>query len=99
MAGITYKPAGYATLTFLKGGFASLAAGTGNTGNVLFDTEFALGKWFDKFNGMRISAGSSTAFLDNEDSGSNRDFNISLNIDYLCSLTRLFSDRTAMCST
>ena len=76
-----------------KGGFASLAAGTGNTGNVLFDTEFALGKWFDKFNGMRISAGSSTAFLDNEDSGSNRDFNISLNIDYLCSLTRLFSDR------
>ena len=90
MAGITYKPAGYATLTFLKGGFASLAAGTGNTGNVLFDTEFALGKWFDKFNGMRISAGSSTAFLDNEDSGSNRDFNISLNIDYLCSLTRLF---------
>lgn len=93
MAGITYKPAGYATLTFLKGGFASLAAGTGNTGNVLFDTEFALGKWFDKFNGMRISAGSSTAFLDNEDSSSNRDFNISLNIDYLCSLTRLFSDR------
>ena len=93
MAGLTYKPAGYTTLTFLKGGFASLAAGTGNTGNVLFDTEFALGKWFDKFNGMRISAGSSTAFLDNEDSGSNRDFNISLNIDYLCSLTRLFSDR------
>lgn len=93
MAGITYKPAGYTTLTFLKGGFASLAAGTGNTGNVLFDTEFALGKWFDKINGMRISAGSSTAFLDNEESGSNRDFNISLNIDYLCNLTRLFSDR------
>lgn len=89
MAGITYKPAGYATLTFLKGGFASLAAGTGNTGNVLFDTEFALGKWFDKFNGMRISAGSSTAFLDNEDSGSNRDL-ISASTLTICAASQGF---------
>lgn len=99
MAGITYKPAGYTTLTFLKGGFASLAAGTGNTGNVLFDTEFALGKWFDKFNGMRISAGSSTAFLDNEDSGSNRDL-ISASTLTICAASQgFFPIGTATCST
>ena len=69
-------------------GFASIAAGTGNTGNILVNTEFALGKWFGKshINGIRISAGSSTAFVDNDNDGADRDFNVNLCVDYLCNL-------------
>ena len=95
MLGITYKPSGFSQSRMLHNGFASIAAGTGNTGNVLVNTEFALGKWFGKsqINGIRISAGSSTAFLDNDDGGANRDFNVNLCADYLCNLTTLFSDR------
>lgn len=92
MVGIIYKLVGYVILIFFKGGFVLLVVGIGNIGNVLFDMEFVLGKWFDKFNGMWISVGSSIVFLDNEDSGSNCDFNISFNIDYLCSFIRFFFD-------
>ena len=62
---------------------------------MLFNTEFALGKWFgrSRINGVRISAGSSTAFLDSDDSGADKDFNINLCADYLCNLTTLFADR------
>lgn len=95
MVGVTYKPAGSSELSFLRDGFVSVSAGTGNTGNTLFNTEFALGKWFGKsrINGVRLSAGSSTAFLDNEDGAGRRDFNVNLCADYLCNLTTLFSDR------
>lgn len=95
MLGITFKPAGSSSLGFLRNGFASASAGIGNTGDVLFNTEFALGKWLGKsrVNGIRISAGSSTAFLDNEDGAGRRDFNVNLCADYLCNLTTLFSDR------
>lgn len=94
MVGITYKPSGYSQSWLLHNGFASIAAGTGNTGDMLFNTEFAVGKWFGKglISGVRVSAGSSTAFLDNE-GGTDRDFNINLCADYLCNLTRLFADR------
>ncbi len=95
MVGITYKPSGFSQSWLLQNGFASISAGTGNTGNMLFNTEFALGKWFGKsrINGIRISAGSSTAFLDSDDSGADKDFNINLCADYLCNLTTLFADR------
>lgn len=95
MIGITYKPAGFSRSRLLQNGFASIAAGTGNTGNVLVNSEFALGKWFGKsqVNGIRISAGSSTAFLDNHDGGPDREFNVNLCADYLCNLTALVSDR------
>lgn len=95
MIGITYKPAGFSQSRLLQNGFASIAAGTGNTGNVLVNSEFALGKWFGKsqINGIRISAGSSTAFLDNHDGGPDREFNVNLCADYLCNLTALVSDR------
>lgn len=95
LAGITYKPSGFSQSRLLKNGFASISAGTGNAGNILFNTEFALGKWFGKphINGIRISAGSSTAFLDNTHNGASRDFNINLCADYLCNFTTLFSDR------
>lgn len=79
----------------LRNGFSSIAAGIGNTRNVLVNTEFALGKWFGKnnVNGVRVSAGSSTAFLDNDLEGAKRDFNVNLCADYLCNLTKLFADR------
>lgn len=95
MIGITYKPSGFSQSQLLQNGFASIAAGTGNTGNVLVNSEFALGKWFGKslVNGIRISAGSSTAFLDNHDGRSDREFNVNLCADYLCNLTALVSDR------
>ena len=95
MVGITYKPSGFSQSWLLQNGFASISAGTGNTGSILFNTEFALGKWFGKsrINGIRISAGSSTAFLDNDDSGADKDFNVNLCTDYLCNLTTLFADR------
>lgn len=95
MLGFTYKPSGTSQSTLLRNGFASIAAGAGNTGNVMVNTEFALGKWFGKnhINGIRISAGSSTAFLDNDLGGAKRDFNVNLCADYLCNLTTLFADR------
>lgn len=95
MLGITYKPAGFSQARVLQNGFASLSVGTGNTGNVLVNTEFALGKWFgkSKINGIRISGGSSTAFLDSGVNETNRDFNVNLCADYLCNLTTLFSNR------
>lgn len=95
MVGITYKPSGFSESQLLQNGFVSLSVGTGNTGNMLVNTEFALGKWFGKsqVNGIRISAGSSTAFLDSGVSGTSRDFNVNLCADYLCSLTALLSDR------
>ncbi|GCB34784.1 hypothetical protein KGMB02408_17290 [Bacteroides faecalis] len=95
MLGITYKPSGFSQSGLLRNGFASIGAGMGNTGNMLFNTEFALGKWFGKprINGIRISAGSSTAFLDNDLGGVKREFNVNLCADYLCNLTTLFSDR------
>lgn len=95
MLGITYKPSGFSQSRMLRNGFASISVGAGNTGNVLVNSEFALGKWFGKhhINGIRISAGSSTAFLDNEQGGASRDFNVNLCADYLCNLTTLFSDR------
>lgn len=95
MLGITYKPSGFSQSRMLQNGFASIAVGMGNTGNVLVNSEFALGKWFGKsrVSGIRISAGSSTAFLDNDDGGANRDFNVNLCVDYLCNLTTLFSNR------
>ena len=79
----------------LRNGFSSIAAGVGNTGNVLVNTEFALGKWFgkDNLNAIRISAGSSTAFLDNDLDGAKRDFNVNLCVDYLYNLTKLFANR------
>lgn len=94
MMGITYKPSGFSQSRLLHNGFASIAAGTGNTENLLVNTEFALGKWFGKhhINGIRISAGSSTAFLDNDNGGTKRDFNVNLCADYLCNMTTLFSD-------
>ena len=63
MIGFTYKPSGTSESSLLRNGFASISAGTGNTGNMLVNTEFAVGKWFGKshINGIRISAGSSTA--------------------------------------
>lgn len=101
LVGITYKPSGFSQTQLLQNGFASLGIGTGNTGNLLFNTEFALGKWFDNVNGVRISAGSSTAFIDNDDTilagdaaGADRDFNINLCADYLCNLTTLLSGQT-----
>ena len=95
MVGFTYKPSGTSESLLLRNGFASIAAGTGNTGNVLVNTEFAVGKWFGKsqINGIRISAGSSTAFLNSNDSEVKRDFNVNLCADYLCNLTTLFADR------
>lgn len=95
MLGVTYKPSGTNGSMLLRDGFASIAAGTGNTGNVLVNSEFALGKWFGKsrINGIRISAGSSTAFLDNDLGGAKRDFNVNLCADYLCNLTTLFANR------
>lgn len=95
MIGFTYKPSGTSESLLLRNGFASISAGTGNTGNVLVNTEFAIGKWFGKshINGIRISAGSSTAFLDSNDSEVKRDFNVNLCADYLCNLTTLFADR------
>lgn len=93
--GITYKPSGTSQSTLLRNGFASIAAGTGNMGNTLVNSEFALGKMFGehRINGIRISAGSSTAFLDNDNDGAKRDFNVNLCADYLCNLTALFADR------
>lgn len=93
MAGITYKPSGFSKSKLLQNGFASLAVGTGKTGNILFNTEFAIGKWFDRTSGIRISTGSSSAFKDNSDSKNPRDFNINLNADYLCNLTYLLSEK------
>ena len=91
MLGITYKPSGFSQSWLLRDGFASIGAGVGNTGDALFNTEFALGKWLDKgkVNGIRVSAGSSTAFLDT-DGGKGRDFNVNLCADYLCNLSALF---------
>ena len=98
MIGITYKPSGYAESSLMRNGFASLAVGTGNTGGVLFNTEMALGKRLDDISGVRISAGSSTSFLRKVEEGSmydvvasNKDFNISLNADYLCNMSNLFA--------
>lgn len=98
MVGITYKPSGFAESKLLRNGFASLAAGTGKTDGVLFNTEFALGKWLDEVSGIRVSAGSSTSFLKRVEEGSmydakpsDKDFNISLNADYLCNLSNLFA--------
>lgn len=98
MIGITYKPSGFAESELLRNGFASLAAGTGKTEGVLFNTEFALGKWLNDVSGVRISAGSSTSFLKRVEEGSmhdtrpsSKDFNISLNADYLCNLSNLFA--------
>lgn len=95
MIGLTYKPSGFSQSWLLRDGFASIAAGTGNTGNMLFNTEFMLGKWLEKehINGVRIAAGSSTAFLENHDGKGDRDFNVNLCVDYLCNLSNLFSDR------
>lgn len=95
MIGFTYKPSGTSESSLLRNGFASISAGTGNTGNMLVNTEFAVGKWFGKshINGIRISAGSSTAFLDSNDSEVKRDFNVNLCADYLCNLTTLLADR------
>lgn len=98
MIGVTYKPSGFAESSLLRNGFASLAVGTANTGGILFNTEMALGKWLDDVSGVRISAGSSTSFLKKVEEGSmydavasNKDFNISLNADYLCNLSNLFA--------
>ena len=95
MVGITYKPAGFGKSKLLQHGFASIAAGMGNTGDIAFNTEFALGKWFEKpgINGVRLSAGSSMAFLENEDGKGKRNCNVNLSVDYLCNLTTLFADR------
>lgn len=95
MLGITYKPSGFSQSQLLRHGFASLSAGMGNTGDLAVNTEFALGKWFEKpnINGIRISAGSSTMFLDNFDGRGKKDFNVNLCLDYLCNLTNLFADR------
>lgn len=98
MIGITYKPSGFAESSLLRNGFASIAVGTANTGDLLFNTEMALGKWLDDVSGVRISAGSSTSFLKKVEEGSmydavlsSKDFNISLNADYLCNLSNLFA--------
>lgn len=95
MVGITYKPSGFSSSSLLKHGFASIAAGMGNTGNMAFNTEFGIGKWFGMpgINGVRISVGSSTAFLDNFGGNPQRDFNVNLSVDYLCNLTTLFTER------
>lgn len=95
MAGITYKPSRFSQSNLLQNGFASLGVGIGNTGDLLLNTELALGKWFGKgrVNGVRISVGSSTAFLENYDGVSDKDFNINLSADYLCNLTAWFADR------
>lgn len=95
MVGITYKPSGFSQSQILKYGFASIAAGMGNTGDIAVNTEFAIGKWFEKpnINGIRISAGSSTVFLENFDGRGKKDFNVNLCADYLCNLTNLFADR------
>lgn len=93
--GVTYKPSGTSQSTLLRNGFASVAIGTGNMGNILVNSEFSLGKMFGKhcINGVRISAGSSTAFLDNNVGEAKRNFNVNLCADYLCNLTTLFADR------
>lgn len=99
VAGITYKPSGFSESQLLQNGFASVAGGVGNTQGFLFNTEFALGKWFGKglFNGVRVSVGSSTVFLETYDSkGENLrdpDFNVNLCVDYLCNFTRLFTGK------
>jgi len=95
VAGITYKPSGFSSSSLLKHGFASIAAGMGNTGNMAFNTEFGIGKWFGMpgINGVRISVGSSTAFLENFNGNPQRDFNVNLSVDYLCNLTTLLADR------
>lgn len=95
MLGITYKPSGFSKLSIPLHGFASVAAGVGNTGDIAVNTEFAVGNWFDKphINGIRISAGSSTAFLENFDGRGKRDFNVNVCVDYLCNLTTLFANR------
>lgn len=95
VVGITYKPSGFSSSSLLKHGFASIAAGMGNTGNMAFNTEFGIGKWFGtpNINGVRISVGSSTAFLENFGGTPSRDFNVNLSVDYLCNLTTLFADR------
>lgn len=95
MVGVTYKPSEFHQSALLKNGFASVSAGMGNTGDLAVNTEFALGKWFGSpsINGVRISAGSSTAFLENFDGKAKRDFNVNLCVDYLCNLTTLFADR------
>ena len=100
MAGATFKLSGFTELTLLRNGFASLSAGTGNTSDVLFNTEFALGKWFNDVSGVRISAGSSTAFLKETvksntipTESSDKEFNISLSADYLCNLSNLIMER------
>lgn len=95
MVGITYKPSGFSSSSLLKHGFASIAAGMGNTGNMAFNTEFGMGKWFGMsgINGVRISVGSSTAFLENFGGNPKRDFNVNLSVDYLCNLTTLFTER------
>lgn len=76
-------------------GFVSVAAGASNMKEILFNTELSLGKWFGKerINGVRVSVGSGTAFRNNNDEESDRDFNITAGVDYLCNLTVLFSDR------
>lgn len=98
MIGITYKPSGFAESILMRNGFASLSVGTAKTKGVLFNTEMALGKWLDDVSGIRVSAGSSTAFLKKAEEGSmydavpsSKDFNISLNADYLCNLSNLFA--------
>lgn len=91
MVGLTYKPAGFSESRLLRNGFVSISTGVGNANDVLLNTEMSLGKWFDKVSGIRISAGSSTSFASNLEEGSGREFDISLNADYLCDLTNLFS--------
>lgn len=95
MLGITYKPSGFSKSSIPQQGFASVSAGVGNTGDIAVNTEFAVGKWFEKpnINGIRISAGSSTAFLENFDGRGKRDFNVNICVDYLCNLTTLFANR------
>lgn len=92
LIGFAYKPAGSAQSVLLKNGFASVAVGMGSTGSTLMNTEMALGKWLDMVSGVRLSAGSSTAFLSKEQN-SRKKFNISLNADYLCNLSNLFADQ------
>lgn len=93
LVGVTYKPARFAEATFLRDGFVTIAVGTGKTDKVLFDTEFAIGKWLDKVSGVRISTGTSTAYLKSGNNTERSDFNINLSLDYLCNLSNLFSEK------
>lgn len=115
MLGITFRPAGMFgagrrsleglnvdDIPFLQGCFSGISVGTGGAGGLLFNSEVALGKWFGDVNGLRISAGSSTAFLSKKESDTmldnpaeEKEFNVSLSVDYLCNLSNLLlAERT-----